>query len=66
MNEELTYEEALKRLEALAEQMERNEVGLDELAQRLAEAQDLLRYCRGRLTDAEKNCNSLLNLDGKE
>lgn len=66
MNEELTYEDALRRLEELAAQMERDEIGLDELAPRLAEAQRLLQYCRRRLKDAEKNCKSLLNLDGKE
>ena len=54
MEEQLTYEQAMQKLEALASQMERSEIGIDEMADRLRQAQELM------------NCNSLLNIEEKE
>ena len=59
---DITYEQAMQRLDALAAKMEKNEIGLDEMAERLREAQELMKYCRECLYEAEKNCNSLLNV----
>ncbi len=66
MEEGLTYEQAMERLNTLAAQMEHSEIGIDDLADRLKEAQELLKYCRERLTAAEKNCNSLPHVGGNE
>ena len=63
--EKITYEKAMQRLEALATQMEKNEIGLDEMAERLHEAQQLMKYCRECLYEAEKKCNSLLSVEEK-
>ncbi|MCD8266709.1 MAG: exodeoxyribonuclease VII small subunit [Prevotellaceae bacterium] len=63
MEEELTYEQALEKLERLTKAMETGEIGIDEMAQSLKEAARLLDYCKQRLTCAEKNCNSLLNAE---
>lgn len=60
--EELTYEEAMQRLEKLAAQMEGHEVSIDELATRLQEAQKLMQFCKERLYAAEKSCESLLDI----
>ena len=46
MQEELTYEQAMQKLEALTQQMERGEVGIDEMAKRLQEAQRLMQFCK--------------------
>ena len=62
--EELTYEEAMQRLEELAAQMEGHEVSIDELATRLQEAQKLMQFCKERLYAAEKSCESLLDISG--
>ncbi len=62
---DITYEQAMQRLDALAAKMEKNEIGLDEMAERLREAQELMKYCRECLYEAEKNCNSLLNVEEK-
>ncbi|MBQ7181168.1 MAG: exodeoxyribonuclease VII small subunit [Bacteroidaceae bacterium] len=62
---DITYEQAMQRLDALAAKMEKNEIGLDEMAERLREAQELMKYCRECLYEAEKNCNSLLNMEEK-
>ena len=63
--ETLTYEQAMQRLDTLASQMEKNEIGLDEMAGRLREAQQLMKYCRECLYEAEKNCKSLLSVEEK-
>lgn len=66
MQEELTYEQAMQKLEQMASQMEQGEIGIDEMAERLREAQKLMKYCHEKLYEAEKNCNSLLNVEEKE
>ena len=65
MQKELTYEQAMQKLEAMAAQMEQGEIGIDEMAERLREAQKLMKYCHEKLYEAEKNCNSLLNVEEK-
>ena len=66
MQEELTYEQAMKQLEEMAKQMEQCEIGIDEMADSLREAQKLMKYCHEKLYEAEKNCKSLLNIEEKE
>ncbi len=59
----LTYDQAMQRLELLAAKMERDEIGLDDMAECLREAQQLMKYCRECLYEAEKNCKSLLSVE---
>ena len=63
MQEELTYEQAMQKLEAMAQQMEQGEIGIDVMADSLKEAQKLMKYCHEKLYEAEKNCKSLLNVE---
>ena len=65
MQEQLTYEQAMQRLEAMAQQMEQGEIGIDEMVERLREAQKLMKFCHEKLYEAEKNCKSLLNVEEK-
>jgi poly(3-hydroxybutyrate) depolymerase len=39
---------------------------IDEMATRLRDAQELMKYCHEKLYEAEKNCKSLLNIEEKE
>lgn len=59
----MTYEEAMARLDVIAREMENNQTGIDEMAARLQEAQNLVKFCREKLLVAEKNCKSLLGSD---
>ena len=59
-NEQLTYEKAMAQLETLAQQMERGEVPIDEMAERLRHAQQLIQYCRQRLTAADASVQQIL------
>lgn len=56
----LTYEEAIARLETLAAKMEQSKVGIDELADNLREAQQLIQYCRKRLYAADEAVQQIL------
>ncbi len=62
----MTYEQAMDRLEKITREMEEGRVSIDRLAKCLQEAQQLLDYCREKLTNAEKDCNSLLNVEEKD
>lgn len=57
----MTYEEAMARLDVIAREMEGSVTGIDEMAARLQEAQELVRFCQEKLLEAEKNCKSLLD-----
>lgn len=48
-----TFEEAIARLEAIAEQIERGQIGLEESIARYEEGMKLVRQCRELLTRAE-------------
>lgn len=61
MQEELTYEQAIGRAEELVAQIEKSELPLDQIADKLQEANKLLEFCRNRLYEVEKSCESLLN-----
>lgn len=55
-----TYTEAMKRLEAIVAQIESNELDIDELADRLKEAQRQIKYCREKLYKADAEIKKML------
>ena len=63
----MKYEEALAQLETIVRKMESNEYDIDELATQLKTAQQLITFCKDKLTktDAElqkiMTSNSTLN-----
>ena len=60
---QITYEQAMTQLEALAAQMEKGEMGIDELSQRLKEAQRPITFCRQKLLNVEKEIHDILEQD---
>lgn len=48
------YEEALAELEQIVRKMEGNEYDIDELAVQLKRAQQLITFCKDKLTKTEK------------
>lgn len=59
----MTYEESMKQLETLAQQMERGELPIDALAAKLKEAQLLISSCRKQLLEADEQVKNILNPD---
>ncbi len=57
---EMTYESAMTRLEALAREMEAGDVPIDRLAAKLKEAQQMLAFCKAKLTRADEEVQKLL------
>ena len=56
----MTYESAMTRLEALAREMEAGDVPIDRLAAKLKEAQQMLAFCKAKLTRADEEVQKLL------
>ena len=59
MNEELKYEEALAQLETIVRKMESNEFDIDELAAQLKTAQQLIKFCKDKLTKTEEELQKI-------
>jgi len=55
----LTFEEALKQLETIAEQIERGTIGLEESIDKYEEGMALVKQCRDILTKAELKIQQL-------
>lgn len=62
---EMTYEEAMQRLETLVAGFEQNTLELDKLTSQLAEAQELVKLCNEKLGKVETDVKKLLD-DGQE
>lgn len=56
----VTYEQAMKRLEEIVAQVERNELGIDQLSSSLKEAEGLLTFCREKLYSVDKEIKQLI------
>ena len=53
MSETMKYEEAMAQLETIVRKMESNELDIDEIAAQLKTAQQLIKFCRDKLTKTE-------------
>ncbi len=54
------YSEAVKRLEEILENIDRSNVGIDELAELVKEASFLIKTCRTLLTNTEQSVKESL------
>jgi exodeoxyribonuclease VII small subunit len=54
-----TFEEALKQLESIADQIEKGQIGLEESIVKYEEGMGLVKYCRDVLTQAEARIQKL-------
>lgn len=59
MEEKLTYEAAYAELQQIVQELQGDAVGIDDLASRLARAQELIRFCRNRLRDIETEMDKI-------
>ncbi len=61
---ELTYEAAMEQLEKQAREMENGDVAIDMLAAKLKDAQQLLQFCKDKLTKADEEVRKLVDKQG--
>jgi len=58
--QEIKYEDALLQLEEIVEKMETGQLGVDELAEQLKQAQELAALCRKRLEKADAEIKKII------
>ena len=56
----MKYEEALSRLEAIVDKMERGDMDIDTMASELKKAQELIKVCKDKLTNTDEEIKKLL------
>ena len=49
-----TYSQAMNRLEKIVSQIDNNELEIDELAERIKEANEIIAFCESKLTKADQ------------
>lgn len=54
------YTSALRRLEEIVSSLENNQLSIDELTDKLAEAQHLLTFCKKKLTHTDAEVKKIL------
>jgi exodeoxyribonuclease VII small subunit len=65
MNKDQKYEEALAQLESIVRKMEANEFDIDELAVQLKTAQQLITFCKEKLTKTEAELQKIQSEQGE-
>lgn len=62
--EEFKYEEALRQLEYIVEQMENDELDIDVMGEQLKKAQKLIKLCKDKLTKTDNEIKKILGKEG--
>lgn len=57
----LTYAEAVAGIEDILTRLRSEQIGVDELAQQVERATELIAFCKGRLHDAETAVQGVLS-----
>ncbi len=65
MKEEINFEDAMKKLEEIANELEKNDIDLDTSVAKFEEGMKLSKQCSKILEDAEKKISILIQ-DGEE
>ena len=55
-----TYSQAIERLEKIVRQIDSNELEIDELSEKIKEANEIIDFCTGKLTKADQEIEKLL------
>ena len=56
----MKYEEEVKRLEQIVQQMERGDLDIDQVTEQLKEAQRIIKSCKAKLTKTDAEIKQLL------
>ena len=65
MDEELNFENAIRSLEQIVQELEKGDLNLDESVKKFEQGMDLSKKCTKMLNEAEKKITILIN-DGDE
>ena len=59
MSKQSTYDDAIKELHTIMEQLQNNEIPMDELAAKVKRAAALIKYCQEKLRTTEEDIQTL-------
>ena len=63
----LSYSEAIATIDEILQQIETGELDVDELAEKVKQASELLKLCKGKLFSTEKEVEKILKeMDGAD
>ncbi len=66
MSEITNYTEAFDELREIVTEIEKGEISVDELSQKVKRAAELIRYCKAKLTSTEEDVSAILKELGNE
>lgn len=61
MAKKQTYESALNELQSIISEIEKDEIGIDQLSVKVKRAAELLKFCQQKLRTTEDDVNKILN-----
>ncbi len=61
MNNNITYQQALDELTELVAQLENESIPIDELAQKVKRASELIQYCQSKLTATDSEVKKIIS-----
>ncbi len=56
----MKYEEAIRELDNIVRRMESDELDIDQLSDQLKRAQELIKFCKAKLTKTEEEVEKIL------
>lgn len=60
MSEKISYTDAFHELQAIVTEIERGEISVDELSQKVKRASELIKICKTKLSTTEEDVNKIL------
>ena len=60
MSEEINYTQAFEELQQIVIEIEEGEISVDELAEKVKRATQLIKICKTKLTTTEEDVNQIL------
>jgi exodeoxyribonuclease VII small subunit len=60
MSKELKYEAAFAELQSIVNKMENDELDIDQLSEQLKRAQELIKFCKDKLTKTDEEIKKIL------
>lgn len=61
----VNYEEAIKQLDEIVNQLEGGDLNIDQMANQLKQAKKLIRLCKDKLTKTDEEIKALLQSAGE-
>lgn len=60
MSHKKQYQKSYDELQQIVQEMQEGEIGIDDLAEKIKRATELIKYCKARLSETEENVARIL------